>query len=243
VIVGAIEEVLRAGTGTGTGTGTSRDLVGRRIVVTAGPTHEAIDPVRYLGNRSSGRMGFAVAARAVARGASVTLIAGPVGLATPVGVTRVDVESAAEMQRAVDEAMGQDLGKVDALVMAAAVADFRAAQASDTKIKKDGAAPAIALAKNPDILAAIGARRSGSRPVLVGFALETGTDSTVLAYAKAKVAAKKVDFVVANAAHESLGHATNRVALVSYDGAARPFTSGTKEDVADLILGEIARRL
>ena len=237
VIVEAIEEALRAGSGT------SGDLVGRRIVVTAGPTHEAIDPVRYLGNRSSGRMGFAVAARAVARGASVTLIAGPVARATPAGVTRVDVESAAEMQRAVDEAMGADLGKVDALVMAAAVADFRAAQASDTKIKKDGEAPALALAKNPDILAAIGARRTGKRPVLVGFALETGDDALVLAYAKAKVAAKKVDLVVANAAHESLGHATNRVAFVSADGEAMPFASGTKEDVADRILGEIKKRL
>ncbi len=239
VIVEAIEEALRSGTGTGT----SGDLRGRSIVVTAGPTHEAIDPVRYLGNRSSGRMGFAIAARAAARGASVTLIAGPVALGTPAGVTRVDVESAAEMQRAVDEAMGEDLGKVDALVMAAAVADFRAAQKSDTKIKKDGGVPAIALAKNPDILAAIGARRSGKRPVLVGFALETGDDALVLAYAKAKVAAKKVDFVVANAAHESLGHATNRVAFVSAGGAAMPFATGTKEDVADRILGEIAARL
>ena len=237
VIVEAIEEALRAGTGT------ARDLVGRRIVVTAGPTHEAIDPVRYLGNRSSGRMGFAIAARAVARGASVTLIAGPVGLATPQGITRVDVESAAEMQGAVDEAMGRDLGNADALVMAAAVADFRAAHASDTKIKKDGEALAIALAKNPDILAAIGARRSGKRPVLVGFALETGDDALVLAYAKAKVAAKKVDFVVANAAHESLGHATNRVAFVSSGGEAMPFATGTKEDIADRILGEIAERL
>ena len=241
VIVGAIDEALRAGTGTGTGT--PRDLVGRRIVVTAGPTHEAIDPVRYLGNRSSGRMGFAVAARAVARGASVTLIAGPVGLVTPGGVTRVDVESAAEMQRVVDEAMGHDLGKADALVMAAAVADFRAAHASDTKIKKGGEPPAIALARNPDILAAIGARRSGKRPVLVGFALETGDDALVLAYAKAKVAAKKVDFVVANAAHESLGQSTNRVAFVSSDGSAMPFATGTKEEIADRILGEIARRL
>jgi hypothetical protein len=212
-IVKAIEAVLRAGTGTGT----SRDLGGRRILVTAGPTHEAIDPVRYLGNRSSGRMGFAIAARAAARGADVTLIAGPVALATPAGVRRIDVESAAEMQRAVEEAMGADLGKVDALVMAAAVADFRAAQASDTKIKKDDGVPSLALTKNPDILAVIGKRRGGRLPVLVGFALETGDDALVLAYAKAKVGAKKVDFVVANAAHESLGQTTNRVAFVSAD--------------------------
>ena len=239
-IVAAILEVLRGGTAPVPG----RDLVGRRIVVTAGPTHEAIDPVRYIGNRSSGRMGFAVAARAAARGASVTLIAGPVGLGTPAGVTRVDVESAAEMQRAVDEAMGADLGKADALVMAAAVADFRAAHASTSKIKKNGDAPSVALTKNPDILAAIGARRSGTRPVLVGFALETGDDALVLAYAKAKLATKKVDFVVANAAHESLGQTTNRVAFVSAEaGRSVPFAAGTKDDVADRILGEVARRL
>ena len=239
-IVEAIERVLERRSGTGTGTW--GDLGGRRILVTAGPTHEAIDPVRYLGNRSSGRMGFAIAERAVARGGEVTLVAGPVGLKTPAGVRRIDVESAAEMQRAVDEAMGADLEKVDALVMAAAVADFRAAEASSTKIKKDGGVQAIALAKNPDILAAVGARRGGKHPVLVGFALETGDDALVLAYAKAKVAAKKVDFVVANAAHESLGRDTNRVAFVSGDGDA-PFASGTKEDVADRILTEIARRL
>ena len=218
------------------------DLYGRRVVVTAGPTHEAIDPVRYLGNRSSGRMGFAVAARAAARGATVTLIAGPVNLATPPGVTRVDVESAVQMQRAIDDAMGPDLAKADALVMAAAVADFRAAEASATKIKKDAGTPAITLAKNPDLLAAIGERRSGKRPVLVGFALETGDDALVLAYAKAKLVAKKVDFVVANAARDSLGHSTNRVSLVSASGA-EPFVEASKEAVADRILAEVSKRL
>jgi phosphopantothenoylcysteine decarboxylase/phosphopantothenate--cysteine ligase len=242
-IVAAIEAaILGAGTATGTARATG-DLRGKRVVVTAGPTHEAIDPVRYLGNRSSGRMGFAIAARAAKRGADVTLVAGPVALATPDGVRRVDVESAAQMQRAIDDAMGDDLSKADVLVMAAAVADFRAAQESATKIKKDGGTAAIALAKNPDILAAIGARRSGKTPVLVGFALETGDDALVLAYAKAKLAAKKVDFVVANAAHESLGHSTNRVAIVSEGGAAHPFAAGTKDEIADRILAEIAQRL
>jgi phosphopantothenoylcysteine decarboxylase/phosphopantothenate--cysteine ligase len=242
-IVAAIEKALGGAAPATSPTASAAGLRGKRIVVTAGPTHEAIDPVRYLGNRSSGRMGFAIAARAAAQGADVTLVAGPVSLATPAGVMRVDVESAAQMQRALDEAMGSDLTKVDVLVMAAAVADFRAAQASATKIKKDGGAPAIALAKNPDILAAIGARRSGKQPVLVGFALETGDDALVLAYAKAKLAAKKVDFVVANAAHESLGHTTNRVAIVSSDGGSRPFAVGSKDEVADRILAEIATRL
>jgi phosphopantothenoylcysteine decarboxylase/phosphopantothenate--cysteine ligase len=218
------------------------DLAGKRIVVTAGPTHEAIDPVRYLGNRSSGRMGFAIASAAAARGAHVTLIAGPVALATPAGVKRLDVESAAQMQRALDDAMGDDLSKVDALVMAAAVADFRAEQASATKIKKGDRAPAIALVKNPDLLAAIGGRRTGARPVLVGFALETGDDAAVLAYATAKLVAKRVDVVVANAAHESLGQTSNRVALVTKDGA-QPFAAGAKDDLANRILDEIVRRL
>jgi len=126
-IVSAISAALR---------GRALDLAGKRIVVTAGPTHEAIDPVRYLGNRSSGRMGFAIAAAAAARGAEVTLVAGPVALVTPRGVKRIDVESASQMQRALDDVMGIDLANVDALVMAATVADFRAAQASTTKIKK-----------------------------------------------------------------------------------------------------------
>ena len=220
----------------------ARDLEGRSIVVTAGPTHEAIDPVRYLGNRSSGKMGFALAARAAARGADVTLIAGPVALATPDGVRRVDVESAADMQRALDDALGADLSKADALVMAAAVADFRAAQASPTKIKKEAGTPAITLTKNPDLLATIAARRTGKMPVLVGFALETGDDASVLAYAQAKLVAKRVDLVVANAAHESLGHTTNRAALVRSDGA-EPFAAGSKDALADRILDEVARRL
>jgi phosphopantothenoylcysteine decarboxylase / phosphopantothenate---cysteine ligase len=224
------------------GSAGARDLEGRHVLVTAGPTHEPIDPVRYLGNRSSGRMGFAVAARAVARGARVTLVAGPVALPTPAGVTRIDVETAEQMQRAIDAALGPDLAKADALVMAAAVADFRAAEASTTKIKKGAGAPTLALTKNPDLLATIGHRRKGSAPVLVGFALETGDDDAVLAYAKAKLEAKQVDLVVANAAHESLGHTTNRVALVTSRGAA-PFVEGTKDDLADRILAEVATRL
>jgi len=220
------------------------DLAGRRVVVTAGPTHEAIDPVRYVGNRSSGRMGFAVAARAAARGAKVTLIAGPVALATPPGVTRFDVESAAEMQRALDEALGSDLSRADALVMAAAVADFRPESPSAAKIKKDAGAgaPAIRLTRNPDLLAGIGARRKGARPVLVGFALETGDDAAVLAYAQEKLAAKRVDFVVANAAHESLGRETNRVAIVGASGAGE-FTPGTKDEVADRLLDRVVEAL
>lgn len=216
----------------------ARDLEGRHVVVTAGPTHEPLDPVRFLGNRSSGKMGFAIAAAAAARGARVTLIAGPVALDTPAyaAITRVDVESAREMQTALDAALGADLSEADVLVMSAAVADYRPATASTTKLKKEGdAVPAVTLVKNPDLLATIGARREGARPVLVGFALETGDDASVLAYAQKKLDAKKVDVIVANAAHESLGKTTNRISLVTRAGAT-PFVESPKSELATRIL-------
>lgn len=229
----------------------SRDLVGRHVVVTAGPTYERVDPVRFLGNRSSGKMGFALAARAAARGARVTLVAGPVSLATPPGVTaRIDVESAAQLSAALDEVLGTSLAGADVLVMAAAVADFRPSQTSAVKIKKAGGddAPVLTLAKNPDILAALGARRGEGQaaPLLVGFALETGDDAEVLAYARKKLTEKKVDVIVANAAHASLGHDTNRLAIVESgpgSKAAPPFTEGSKSALADRILDRVAARL
>lgn len=216
------------------------DLAGVRLVVTAGPTHEPIDPVRFLGNRSSGKMGFAIAARAAARGAHVALVAGPVNLPTPAGVQRIDVETAEDMRAALAEA----LDGADALIMAAAVADFKAANASSSKLKKDvaGGVPAIALAQNPDLIAEIGAKRNGAKkPMLVAFALETGDDAAVLDYAKKKLVAKKVDLVVANAAHESLGRDENRIAFVSPD-AITPFVVGPKDVLADRILDQVAKR-
>jgi len=219
--------------------GASGDLAGKHVVVTAGPTYEAIDPVRFIGNRSSGKMGFSIAARAAARGARVTLVAGPVALATPSGVTRRDVESADEMRSALQSA----LADADALVMSAAVADFRPDAKSTTKIKKsDGAAPAIALTKNPDLIAEIGAARTGARPVLVAFALETGDDVAVVGYAKDKLTRKRVDIVVANAAHESLGQDANRVSLVDASGAT-PFVAASKDAIADLILDRVVAKL
>jgi phosphopantothenoylcysteine decarboxylase/phosphopantothenate--cysteine ligase len=232
-IVRAIESLL-----------VDRDLSGKRIVVTAGPTFEPLDPVRFIGNRSSGKMGFALAARAASRGAQVVLVAGPVALATPPGVERRDVETAEQMRAALAGVLGPDLSGADALVMAAAVADFRPATPSDTKIKKAkvGEPAPIALAKNPDLIAEIGARRSGKGPVLVAFALETGDDASVLQYAKQKLAQKKVDLVVANAAHESLGREANRVALVG-DPDVTPFASATKDAIADQILDRVAALL
>ena len=164
-------------------------------------------------------------------------------LATPAGVDRRDVETADQMRTALATALGPDLGGADALVMAAAVADFRPASASATKIKKgSGEAPAIGLTKNPDLIAEIAGQRSGTVPVLVAFALETGDDAQVVAYASRKLAQKKVDLVVANAAHESLGQAENRVALDDENGAS-PFVAASKEAVADLILDRVASRL
>ena len=212
-----------------------RDLAGKRIVVSAGPTHEPLDPVRFLGNRSSGQMGFAIAERAAARGARVVLVAGPVALATPPGVERHDVGTAAEM----GAALGAALPGADALVMAAAVADFRPLATSTTKLKKgDAEPPPIALAKNADLIAGIAAARTGATPKLVAFALETGTDEEVLGYARKKLAAKKVDLVVANAAHESLGRTENRISLVDATGAT-PFVAASKRELADLILDRL----
>jgi phosphopantothenoylcysteine decarboxylase / phosphopantothenate---cysteine ligase len=215
-----------------------RDLAGLRVVVSAGPTLEDLDPVRFLGNRSTGRMGFAIAARAAARGADVTLVAGPVELATPPGVRRVDVRGALAMRAALWDALGSDLSGADALVMSAAVADYRPAEVSATKLKKEGERAEIALVKNPDLLAEIGARRAGGRPVLVGFALETQDEVELVAYARQKLAQKKVDLVVANHAKDSLGARTNKVTLVTAGGAdALPVSA--KVDVADAILDRV----
>lgn len=170
-----------------------RPLEGRRVVVSAGPTYEDIDPVRYIGNRSSGRMGMAVARRARALGASVTLVLGPTHLDAPGGVDVVRVRSARQMH----EALLAATTDVDAVVMAAAVADYMpAGGASDQKVKKQQADLSLTLERTPDILADLGRRRGGGvRPVLVGFAAET---EALLAHASAKLAAKHVDLIVAN---------------------------------------------
>ncbi|MGH7435717.1 MAG: bifunctional phosphopantothenoylcysteine decarboxylase/phosphopantothenate--cysteine ligase CoaBC [Polyangiaceae bacterium] len=213
------------------------DLADVRVVVTAGPTVEDIDPVRFLGNRSSGKMGFAIAARAAARGARVTLITGPVALETPAGVHRVDVRSALSMRAALADATGPDLSKADAVIMAAAVADHRPAVTSETKVKK-GDAGTIELVRNPDLIAELGAARKGARPVLVAFAVETGGPDALEAYARKKLEDKKVDFVVANPASESFGRDDGRVTLVSPSGA-EPLAVMAKASIADAILGRV----
>jgi phosphopantothenoylcysteine decarboxylase / phosphopantothenate---cysteine ligase len=214
-----------------------QDFAGRRVLVTAGPTVEDLDPVRFLGNRSTGKMGFAIAERAARRGAEVTLIAGPVSLATPPGVRRIDVRSALEMKAAIWTVAGEALAGIDLLVMSAAVADHRPATTSASKMKKEGDAASIALVRNPDLLAEVGTARGGAaRPVLVGFAVETGTDEEVVAYAKGKLAKKRVDLVVANAAQDAFAGDLNRATIVTRSGAAHALPRMTKTDLADAIL-------
>lgn len=184
-------------------------LTGKHIIVTAGPTHEPIDPVRYLTNRSSGKQGFAIAGALAAIGARVTLIAGPVALPTPAGVDRIDVETALEMAATVDAAL-----PADAAVMVAAVADWRVAPAPQ-KIKKGSRAPTLQLVENPDILA--GLARSPKRPaLLIGFAAET---ERVIEHATAKRVRKGVDWIVANdVSGDVMGGDANTVHLITPSG-------------------------
>jgi phosphopantothenoylcysteine decarboxylase/phosphopantothenate--cysteine ligase len=209
-----------------------RDLVGRRVVVTAGPTREPLDPVRFISNPSSGRMGFAVARAAARRGAEVVLVSGPVELPDPPGVRLVRVTTAEEMARAVD-AVADDL---DVFVGAAAVSDFRPKSASPSKKKKTDEDEEIVLTRTPDILAGLG-RRFGGRngaPVLVGFAAET---EALVSNARKKLAAKRCDLVVANAVGEpgaGFGGDRNRVTLVG--PGERADMEGTKDEVAEAIL-------
>jgi phosphopantothenoylcysteine decarboxylase/phosphopantothenate--cysteine ligase len=203
--------------------------------VSAGPTHESIDPVRYLGNRSSGKMGYALAAAAARRGAEVVLVAGPTALADPSGVTVVPVETA----RAMEEEIGRAAEGAHAIVMAAAVADFRATAPAEHKLKRSEMVGPLALTlePNPDVLAGLGARRreaGGTWPVLVGFAAET---RDAVGYARAKLLAKGCDLVVANDVTEpGAGFAvdTNRVVLVDARSET-PVPAGPKTEVAHRI--------
>jgi phosphopantothenoylcysteine decarboxylase/phosphopantothenate--cysteine ligase len=221
--------------------GESTALAGHHLVITAGPTQEALDPVRYLTNRSSGKMGYALAERAAARGARVTLVSGPVSLATPAGVQRVNVDSALAMQATLAELLRGQPG-VSAIVMAAAVADYRPRELSATKLKKSASTATLELVKNPDLLGELGAARHDSAPVLVGFALETGTDGEVLAYAQRKLAEKRVDLIVANAAESALEGDTTRAALVRATGSS-DFIASSKRELAERILDEVAQLL
>jgi phosphopantothenoylcysteine decarboxylase/phosphopantothenate--cysteine ligase len=214
-----------------------QDLAGKRVVVTAGPTYEAIDPARFIGNRSSGKMGAALAAAAQRRGAEVTLLLGPSAITPPVGVAVVNVESAAQLQTALAAAVDS----ADIVIMAAAVADYRPGKPADQKLKRSqlGAKTELALVANPDLLAELGKRRGTKRtPLLVGFAAET---QHVVDNAKAKLATKRCDLVVANDVSEpGAGFAvdTNRVTVVDHTGAVE-LPAGTKAEVAHRILDRV----
>ncbi|MBO9361756.1 MAG: bifunctional phosphopantothenoylcysteine decarboxylase/phosphopantothenate--cysteine ligase CoaBC [Thermoflexus sp.] len=215
-------------------------LAGRRVAVTAGPTCEPIDPVRFIGNRSSGKQGFALSQAALDRGAEVVLIAGPVALETPVGARRIDVGTAAEMA----EAVWREAEAADVLLMAAAVADYRPAQSQPFKIKR-GEGLALELIPTVDILAGVAARRAsaGKPHVIVGFAAET---RDLLENAQAKLRAKGLDLIVANDVTEpGAGFAvdTNRVTLIDARGRIEPLPLMSKAAVAEAILDRVVALL
>ena len=215
-------------------------LATRRVVVTAGGTREAIDPVRYLGNRSSGRMGFALAEAAAEQGADVVLIAGPSELPTPPGVDRVDIVSAQDM----DAAVRLHAGTADLVLMSAAVADFRPADAARVKLRRNDGPPVVELVANPDILAGIVERRGdATRPIVVGFAAETGD---LEASARIKLASKGVDVLVANdVATAGIGFEgpDNAVIVLHRDGRVREVPKASKRLIADVILAELVPML
>lgn len=220
--------------------GAAPGWTGRRVLVTAGPTREALDPVRYIGNRSSGRMGYALAQAAWRRGADVTLVSGPSALPEPIGVELVRVETAAQMH----DAVAERISLADVSVFAAAVADYRPADARTHKVKREAAGEslAVALAANPDIAKATkSSRRPGS--VTVGFALET-TD--LVANASRKLDAKAFDLVVANdATEEGAGFevATNRVTILTREGEPEALPLLSKDEVAEEVLDRVGAML
>jgi phosphopantothenoylcysteine decarboxylase/phosphopantothenate--cysteine ligase len=214
------------------------DLAGKRVLVTAGPTREAIDPVRFISNRSSGKMGVALAAAAWRRGADVELVSGPLATPVPVGVTATHVETAQQMHDAVERALPQ----ADVLMMAAAPSDFRAEEIVDSKIKRSAAAPDLHLTPTLDILSETAAvRRPGS--VIVGFALET---DDAVANARRKLEAKKLDLIVLNnAREEGAGFEvdTNRVTIIQRNGGEDALPLMAKAEVADAILDRVVELL
>ena len=225
-IISAIDGILNGGA--------SKSLAGKHVLVTAGPTFEPIDPVRFIGNRSSGKQGYAIASAAARLGARVSLIAGPGSLADPAGVIVVHVETARNMLAAVESALPADIA-----VFSAAVADWRPATLQPEKIKKGSATPKVALVENPDILKTISTRGAGRPALIVGFAAET---ENVIANATKKLRSKGCDWIVANDVSEKggvFGSATNAVHLVTASGV-ESWARMSKEEVADRLMIEAA---
>ena len=206
-------------------------LAGKHVLITAGPTHEPIDPVRVIANRSSGKQGFAIAAAAAQAGARVTLVAGPVSLPTPGGVARIDVETAQQMADAVEGALPADVA-----ILVAAVADWKV-EAATSKLKKSDGPPQLSFSPNPDILALLGQHPNRPR-LLIGFAAET---HDVVANAQGKLASKKADWIVANdVSGDVMGGSHNRIHLVNADGV-EDWPEAAKEDVARHLVSRIAQ--
>jgi phosphopantothenoylcysteine decarboxylase/phosphopantothenate--cysteine ligase len=218
---------------------TSKSLQGQRVLVTSGPTHEPIDPVRYIANRSSGKQGHAIAAAAAAAGADVTLVSGPVNVPDPPGVKVVKVETAREMLQAVERAL-----PADTAIFAAAVADWRVANAGEQKLKKKtgNPTPDLSLVENPDILATIAKRKTQRPKLVIGFAAET---ENVAANAKAKLASKGCDWILANDVSPQsgvMGGDRNTIMLVRASGV-EAWPPQSKDEVASRLVGRIADSL
>lgn len=216
------------------------DLSGRRVLITAGPTYERIDPVRFIGNYSSGKMGFAIAEECARRGAEVTLVSGPVSLkCSNPHIKRIDVESARQMLSASGEAFAGS----DVAIMCAAVADYYVENQADSKIKRENnEIPQIKLQRNPDIAATLGANKRPGQ-VLVGFALETDNEAV---NAKLKIEKKNLDFIVLNSLRDKdacFGTDTNKVTIISRDGSEKLFGLKPKADVAKDVVDEVVARL
>ncbi len=230
-IAAAVEKLLSAGT--------AQPLKGRRMLITSGPTHEPIDPVRYIANRSSGKQGHAIAAAAAAAGADVTLISGPVNVPDPPAVKVIKVETAREMLQAVERAL-----PVDIAIFAAAVADWRVANAGEQKLKKQAgkATPDLSLVENPDILATIAKRKTQRPKLVIGFAAET---ENVAANAKAKLASKGCDWILANNVSPGsgvMGGDRNTITLVRASGIDA-WPPQSKDEVAAMLVARIADAL
>ena len=226
-IVSGVERLLSAAEST--------VLAGKHVLITAGPTRERLDPVRYISNRSSGKMGFALADAARAAGAEVTLVAGPVNLPTPTGVKRIDVESAAQMHAAVEAAVGL----ADVFIATAAVADYRPAVVAERKIKKSGERVEIVLERTPDILASVAAR--AQRPFVVGFAAETHDVET---YARGKLESKNLDLIAANEVGDdkAFDRDDNSLIVLWREGRT-PIGPASKQAVAKELIELIASRI
>jgi len=217
---------------------TVQDLEGVNVLVTAGPTREPLDPVRFISNRSSGKMGYAIARAAIRHGARVTLISGPTGLAAPRKAALVNVETAGQM----NEACKEHIKDCDVVIMTAAVADFRPKEEAPGKIKRGKDEVDLKLVPNPDIIRGLAADKTGDR-LMVGFAAET---DDVVKHASEKLKSKKLDMMVANRVNtpdSGFDHDTNRIRILLPDGTVEPHPLMTKDDVAETVISKIARLL